>query len=164
MELLDGARRLRRVIRRNLAFSLVYNAVAAACAIAGLVGPLLAAILMPCSSLTVVASSVTTRTFAAAGGSTEAPPRREPGAGRAERRPDVETIFVLLPLALLIAAIAVGFFVWAARIGTVRRPGDAGGANSFRRRGSQVRRSTDLSPESRLPNPDASDPVRRVPE
>jgi cbb3-type cytochrome oxidase maturation protein len=29
----------------------------------------------------------------------------------------VETIFVLLPLALLIAAIAVGFFVWAARTG-----------------------------------------------
>ena len=29
----------------------------------------------------------------------------------------METIFVLLPLALLIAAIAVGFFVWAARTG-----------------------------------------------
>ena len=29
----------------------------------------------------------------------------------------METIFVLLPLALLIATIAVGFFVWAARTG-----------------------------------------------
>lgn len=29
----------------------------------------------------------------------------------------METIFVLLPLALLIAAIAVGLFVWAARSG-----------------------------------------------
>lgn len=29
----------------------------------------------------------------------------------------METIFVLLPLALLIAAIAVGFFVWAAQSG-----------------------------------------------
>jgi cbb3-type cytochrome oxidase maturation protein len=29
----------------------------------------------------------------------------------------VETIFVLLPLALLIAAIAVGFFIWAAKTG-----------------------------------------------
>jgi cbb3-type cytochrome oxidase maturation protein len=29
----------------------------------------------------------------------------------------VETIFVLLPLALLIAAIAVGFFIWAAITG-----------------------------------------------
>ncbi len=29
----------------------------------------------------------------------------------------METIFVLLPLALLIAAIAVGSFIWAARTG-----------------------------------------------
>ena len=29
----------------------------------------------------------------------------------------METIFVLLPLALLIATIAVGFFIWAARSG-----------------------------------------------
>ena len=29
----------------------------------------------------------------------------------------METIFVLLPLALLIAAIALGFFIWAARSG-----------------------------------------------
>jgi cbb3-type cytochrome oxidase maturation protein len=29
----------------------------------------------------------------------------------------METIFVLLPLALLIAAIAVGAFIWAARTG-----------------------------------------------
>ncbi|MGE5359121.1 MAG: cbb3-type cytochrome oxidase assembly protein CcoS [Bacteroidales bacterium] len=29
----------------------------------------------------------------------------------------METLFVLLPLALLIAAIAVGFFIWAARTG-----------------------------------------------
>jgi P-type Cu2+ transporter len=64
VDLLDGARRLRGVVRRNLAFSLVYNAGAAAFAIAGLVGPLAAAVLMPCSSLTVVLSSTLTRTFA----------------------------------------------------------------------------------------------------
>jgi len=29
----------------------------------------------------------------------------------------MEAIFVLLPLALIIAAIAVGFFIWAARTG-----------------------------------------------
>ena len=29
----------------------------------------------------------------------------------------METIFVLLPLALLIAAVAVGFFIWAAMSG-----------------------------------------------
>ncbi len=29
----------------------------------------------------------------------------------------MEALFVLLPLALLIAAVAVGFFIWAARTG-----------------------------------------------
>jgi Cu2+-exporting ATPase len=63
VDILDGARRLRGVIRRNIGFSLVYNAAASALALAGFVGPLLAAILMPCSSLTVVLSSTFTRTF-----------------------------------------------------------------------------------------------------
>jgi P-type Cu2+ transporter len=66
LEILDGARRLRGVIRRNLGFSLVYNAGASALAVAGLVGPLLAAVLMPVSSLTVILSSALTRTFAVA--------------------------------------------------------------------------------------------------
>jgi P-type Cu2+ transporter len=61
---LDGARRLRGVVGRNLAFSLVYNAAAAVLAAAGLVGPLASAVLMPCSSLVVVLSSAFTRTFA----------------------------------------------------------------------------------------------------
>jgi Cu2+-exporting ATPase len=64
LEILDGARRLRGVVVRNLAFSLFYNTVASALALAGLVGPLLAAVLMPISSLTVVLSSTFTRTFA----------------------------------------------------------------------------------------------------
>lgn len=68
LELLEGARRLRGVVRRNLGFSLVYNAGAASLAIAGLVGPLLAAVLMPISSLTVVLSSALGRTFPRAGG------------------------------------------------------------------------------------------------
>ena len=68
LDILDGARRLRGVIRRNLGFSLLYNAGASALALAGLVGPLLAAVLMPVSSLTVVLSSVLTRTFARSGG------------------------------------------------------------------------------------------------
>jgi Cu2+-exporting ATPase len=57
LEVLDGARRLRGVIRRNLGFSLVYNAAAGTLALLGLVGPLLAAVMMPISSLTVVLSS-----------------------------------------------------------------------------------------------------------
>jgi Cu2+-exporting ATPase len=64
LDILDGARRLRGVIRRNIAFSLLYNAGASALALAGLVGPLIAALLMPASSLTVVLSSALTRTFA----------------------------------------------------------------------------------------------------
>ena len=52
------------MIRRNLGFSLVYNAAASALALLGFVGPLLAAVLMPISSLSVVLSSSLTRTFA----------------------------------------------------------------------------------------------------
>jgi Cu2+-exporting ATPase len=66
LEVLDGARRLRGVIRRNITFSLFYNIAASSLAVAGLVSPLLAAVLMPISSLTVVLSSAMTRTFARA--------------------------------------------------------------------------------------------------
>ena len=64
VDILHGARRLRGVVRRNISFSLCYNAVATSLAIAGLVGPLGAAVLMPLSSLAVVLSSALTRTFA----------------------------------------------------------------------------------------------------
>jgi Cu2+-exporting ATPase len=64
VDILDGACRLRGLVRRNIAFSLVYNVAAAALAIAGLVGPLLAALMMPVSSLTVILSSAFSRTFA----------------------------------------------------------------------------------------------------
>ena len=63
VELVKGARRTLRVIRRNLAFSLVYNAAGVALAVTGLIGPLIAAIMMPVSSLTVVTSSFRARTF-----------------------------------------------------------------------------------------------------
>jgi Cu2+-exporting ATPase len=58
-----GAHRLIGVVLRNLLFSLVYNLTGATLAILGLVGPLLAAILMPISSLTVILSSVLARPF-----------------------------------------------------------------------------------------------------
>lgn len=63
VRLVEGARRTMRVIRRNIAFSLTYNLAAAALAIAGLLDPLVAAILMPASSLTVVVASWRSRTF-----------------------------------------------------------------------------------------------------
>lgn len=64
-ELFAGARRTLTVIRRNMALSLVYNLVCATLAVAGAISPLLAAILMPLSSLTVVTSSYRSRTFGA---------------------------------------------------------------------------------------------------
>jgi Cu2+-exporting ATPase len=62
-ELFDGARRTMRVIRWNLALSLGYNVVGAALAMAGLISPLVAAILMPASSLTVIMLSYRAKTF-----------------------------------------------------------------------------------------------------
>ena len=64
LEVLAGARRLRGVVRRNIAFSIFYNTAASSLAVAGMVSPLVAAVLMPVSSLTVVLSSAMTRTFA----------------------------------------------------------------------------------------------------
>ncbi|MEM7167147.1 MAG: heavy metal translocating P-type ATPase [Planctomycetota bacterium] len=64
-ELVRGADRTVRVIRRNLLFSLGYNVIGASLAIAGLVHPLVAALLMPTSSLTVIVSSYRARLFVA---------------------------------------------------------------------------------------------------
>ena len=61
--LVEGAERTLRVIRRNIAFSLLYNVVAAALAVAGVINPLIAAVLMPASSLTVILASWLGRTF-----------------------------------------------------------------------------------------------------
>ncbi len=63
LEIIRGSRRVLGVIGRNLAFSLLYNLAGASLALAGLVGPLLAAVLMPISSLTVILSSALTPTF-----------------------------------------------------------------------------------------------------
>lgn len=62
--LVEGARRALAVIRRNLVVSLCYNVVFAALAIAGLVNPLAAAVLMPMSGITVVVLSYRSKTFA----------------------------------------------------------------------------------------------------
>jgi Cu2+-exporting ATPase len=64
VELMHGSRRTMRVIRRNIVFSLVYNAIGAGLAMAGVLTPLVAAVLMPASSLTVVIASWRSRTFA----------------------------------------------------------------------------------------------------
>lgn len=63
IELMDGARRTMRVIHRNFAFAILYNLAGAMLAMAGILTPLIAAILMPASSLTVVLTSWRGRTF-----------------------------------------------------------------------------------------------------
>ncbi len=55
--LVQGARRTTRTIRNNIIFSLVYNTVGAGLAMTGVLNPLVAAVLMPISSLVVVTNS-----------------------------------------------------------------------------------------------------------
>ncbi len=58
VDLVETARRAMRLIRRNLAVSLAYNALAVGLAAAGLITPLAAAILMPLSSFTLLAMTL----------------------------------------------------------------------------------------------------------
>ncbi|MBL0921053.1 MAG: cation-translocating P-type ATPase [Phycisphaerales bacterium] len=64
-ELLDGARRTMGVIRLALGASLFYNAIVVALAMSGALSPLMAAVLMPASSVTVISIAFRGRTFAA---------------------------------------------------------------------------------------------------
>jgi Cu2+-exporting ATPase len=64
LEAVRGARLTLRAIHRGLAFSLGYNLVGVVLAMAGVLSPLAAAILMPLSSLTVVTSALRSRAFA----------------------------------------------------------------------------------------------------
>ena len=57
VELTEGAARTLRVIRRNIGFSIGYNLIGASLAVAGVLTPLIAAILMPVASVTVVLGS-----------------------------------------------------------------------------------------------------------
>jgi len=63
-ELVTSARATLATIRRCLRFSLAYNLLAGTLAVTGLVHPLIAAVMMPASSLTVVASALRSRAFA----------------------------------------------------------------------------------------------------
>lgn len=63
VELLEGARRLMWTIYLTITTSLLYNLVAASLALLGYISPLLAAIIMPASSLTAVAICMKSRPF-----------------------------------------------------------------------------------------------------
>ncbi|HEU4612300.1 MAG TPA: heavy metal translocating P-type ATPase [Kofleriaceae bacterium] len=58
-----GATATLATIRRSLKLSLGYNVIAGGLAVAGVIHPLIAALLMPASSLTVLASSLRSRAF-----------------------------------------------------------------------------------------------------
>ncbi|HEV8245920.1 MAG TPA: heavy metal translocating P-type ATPase, partial [Polyangiaceae bacterium] len=63
LEAVLGARRTLFVIRRGILFSLAYNAAGVALAMLGVLSPLVAAIMMPLSSLTVVSSALRSGAF-----------------------------------------------------------------------------------------------------
>ena len=62
-QLFSGAQRTMAIVHRNLLLSLIYNVVGAGAAICGVVDPLFAALLMPLSSVTVVVSSVFSKSY-----------------------------------------------------------------------------------------------------
>lgn len=61
--LIEGAERTLAVIRRNIAVSIGYNLVGAALAVTGTINPLIAAIMMPVSSVTVILLAWRSQTF-----------------------------------------------------------------------------------------------------
>ena len=63
VKLVGAARRTLRAIHRGLLASLVYNSIAASLAMLGFLGPLVAAILMPLSSLTVLTMALSAKTY-----------------------------------------------------------------------------------------------------
>ena len=63
LEAIDGAQKTLRAIHRGLAFSLAYNAAGVVLAMTGMLSPLIAAVMMPLSSITVLASSLHSRAF-----------------------------------------------------------------------------------------------------
>jgi Cu2+-exporting ATPase len=63
VELIDASKNVVRGIRRCFAASLIYNSIAISLAMTGWIHPLVAAILMPLSGLTVLAMAIATRSF-----------------------------------------------------------------------------------------------------
>lgn len=63
VELTDGAKRTMRLIRLGIMLSLAYNLAGVALAVLGLINPLVAAVMMPASSLTVLMVAWRGRTF-----------------------------------------------------------------------------------------------------
>lgn len=69
VEILAGGRRALGVVRRAVTISLAYNTFAVGLAVTGWIHPVVAAVLMPLSSLSVLAAALSARTFATKDGS-----------------------------------------------------------------------------------------------
>ncbi|MBX7136925.1 MAG: heavy metal translocating P-type ATPase [Oligoflexia bacterium] len=63
LDFFEGSRRTLGIVRRGLLISIFYNGAGAALAVAGLVGPLVAALVMPISSLTVISLAIMSKSF-----------------------------------------------------------------------------------------------------
>lgn len=63
LRLLEGCSRTVVVIKRTLGFSLIYNIATVSLAAAGMISPLVAALLMPFSSISVLTIALSSRTF-----------------------------------------------------------------------------------------------------
>ena len=70
VELVEGSRRTLNVIRHGIWWSLGYNVIGASLAMLGLINPLVAAVMMPASSLTVLLVAWRGRTFTPSGAKT----------------------------------------------------------------------------------------------
>ena len=90
------ARATRAVIKQNLAWAILYNIAAVPLAAAGLVAPWMAAIGMSFSSLVVVFNALRLK-------------------GRTGR--SMSILYLLIPLAVGLMAIAIAFFLWTVRTG-----------------------------------------------
>jgi Cu2+-exporting ATPase len=74
VQLVSGSARTMGVIRRNMLFALAYNLVGTVLAATGTITPLIAAIMMPASSLTVIIASWRSRSFDPADGVSQSAP------------------------------------------------------------------------------------------
>jgi Cu2+-exporting ATPase len=63
LEAIEGAQKTLHAIHRGLAFSLSYNVVGVVLAMSGVLSPLVAAVMMPLSSLTVLTSALRSNAF-----------------------------------------------------------------------------------------------------
>ncbi len=109
-EAIGHARRTLRVIRQNLAWAAGYNILALPLAAAGMVPPWMAARGMSASSLRGQRPAARTDT---------AGPHSTRGGRRARRRRSglMNVLFLLIPVSLILVALAIAVFFWAVRNG-----------------------------------------------